>query len=71
MLTDALWETVYARALEAIAQGATRDETRGWLFDRFPSLDPADLPQILGEAYDDALAQGIERDDIDESWHTR
>jgi len=63
-----LVETAYSAALEAVAQGATREETRGWLFDRYPALTQDEIRNVCEDALDGALSSGIEREDIDESW---
>jgi uncharacterized protein (DUF433 family) len=64
-------EIVYDSALQAIAMGEPRDEVRTALLNDYPSLHRDALDDILADAYRDALRQGIERDDIDESWHVR
>jgi hypothetical protein len=73
MLTDEqnerLLELAYSYGLEAVASGETREHTRGWILDRHPKLDPEDLGPVLDEAYEDALKQGVEREDVDPSWY--
>jgi 20S proteasome alpha/beta subunit len=63
-----LVETAYNAALEAVAQGATRDETRGWLFDHYPALSQDEIADVCADALRDARKQGVEREDIDDSW---
>lgn len=70
-LTGMRHEQAYSDALLAVAQGLPRDETRGELIDRYPDLLPVEITTEMDAAYEDALRQGVEREDIDPSWHTR
>jgi hypothetical protein len=66
-MTD-LMEAAYATALQAIAVGATRAETYADLRDSYSSLEDGHLREAMADALRDALKQGVEREDIDESW---
>lgn len=73
-LTDTLTysesEMLYGAALEGIAQGATRAETRDYLSRTYGI--PAGHEQLEAElrnAAADALDAGLEREDIDSTWH--
>jgi uncharacterized protein (DUF433 family) len=61
-------EIVYARALEAVAMGATRDETFTDLLDGYPSVEASEIKDEMEAALFDAQKQGVEREDIDPSW---
>ena len=61
-------EIVYAAALECIASGLTREETRRILFDNYPSVEAQEIEDETCDALRDALRQGVEREDIDPSW---
>jgi hypothetical protein len=63
-----LMESSYVRALEGIAQGASRRQTREWIQEQYPNLHPDDLADSMAEAIMDAADVGIEREDIHPSW---
>ena len=63
-----LVEAAYARALESIAQGATKRETRDYIRTLYPALHADDLADSMADAIMDAADYGIEREDIDASW---
>jgi len=62
-------EIVYSQALEAVAMGATYEETRRELIEAFPSIDPLLIYVEMTNAVLDAKQQGVELEDIDPSWH--
>jgi hypothetical protein len=64
-------EAAYSDALTAVAMGIPRDETRFELERTFDSLNGETITRTLNEALRDALEQGVEREDIDESWFRR
>lgn len=62
-------EAVYADALELIAVGETRQTTFETLGDKYGiRLTVAAIDAQMVDALKDALAQGVEREDIDPSW---
>jgi hypothetical protein len=75
MLSNALHlfvlEKTYARALSAVAMGETYDDTRGHIIASFQSLTPDEIGDELADAYRDALRRGVQREDIDGSWHAQ
>lgn len=63
---------VYSDALTCIASGLTKDETRQALLDTFDLVSDLDaIENQMGVALRDALKQGVEREDIDDSWFAR
>ena len=60
-------EVLVSMALDAVASGADKHITSDVLAERFP-VSLADLSKALDEALEDALKQGVEREDIDPSW---
>lgn len=62
-----MYEFAYARALEAIAMGETRDWTRAYLTDN-NAVPLATFERAAADALTDALRQGVLREDIDPSW---
>lgn len=63
-----LLEAAYARALEGVATGASRRETREWIARMYPNIHAEDLGVALDDAIGDAAHVGIEKDDIHPSW---
>jgi hypothetical protein len=63
-------ETIYARALEAVAMGVPRPSTFAYLLTNYPVSTP-DLVAQLDAAYRDALRQGVLPEDVDPSWAAR
>lgn len=64
-------DLIYARALEAIAQGATKQETLSFLdrqFSLYSYIGPNEIEREAQNALRDAGKQGVDREDIDESW---
>lgn len=68
MTHEDIAEIVYARALEMVAIGETREDARLWLIDNYPQLSFIDIDAEMRAALKDALKQGVEREDIDPSW---
>jgi hypothetical protein len=62
-------ETAYGAALELVAIGETRADTKSTLKSQWPALSTAELETLLHDAKVDAENQGVERDDIDDSWY--
>ena len=62
-------ELAFAAALEGVASGIPKAETEAYIRRSWSSLDPAVIPVILHDARIDAENQGIEREDIDDSWY--
>lgn len=54
-------------ALEGIAAGATRGEVQDYVMLHF-KVKQDEVNQLLDESLKEALAQGVEREDIDDSW---
>jgi hypothetical protein len=67
-LTQTLVENAYSIALECIATGCTRSETKAACMTD-PRLTLGRIDTILADALRDARKQGVERDDIDDSWY--
>ena len=61
-------EIAFGWALEAVATGETKAATDAAIARMWPSLDSAVRAVVLRDAYIEATAAGIERDDIDHSW---
>ncbi len=61
-------EAAYSQALELVAVGEEYEAARGALIDRWPTLLPVEINYTLADALRDALKQGVEREDIDDSW---
>jgi hypothetical protein len=61
-------EIAYTAALESVAMGEHRNATRRHLLRSWPTLSPDDADAVLSDALNDALASGVEREDIDASW---
>lgn len=62
-----MYEFAYARALEAIATGETREWARAYLTDN-GAVPHATFDRAAADALTDALRQGVKREDIDPSW---
>ena len=62
------YEAAYSDALSAVACGVPRDETFTSLLESYEALEGAEISDVLADAFNDALRQGIEREDIDPSW---
>lgn len=62
-------ERIYAQALTSVAVGETYENTLETLQEMYPHVAPARLIREMKDAYRDALKQGVEREDIDPSWH--
>jgi hypothetical protein len=58
-----LAEAALSRALEGIAQGASKDEVQEFLRTEFPSVEAV---RVMDDALEEALIQCVE--DIDPSW---
>ena|SRR5215471_7677302 len=65
---DQVYEAAFERVLEAVATGASKEDTRVFLVDNYSGLSERDRENLLSDALSDALLQGIEREDIDPSW---
>lgn len=61
-------EDAYSIALEAVASGATRDETIAFISSKHAVLTENEIDHELRSALRDARIQGVEREDIDPSW---
>jgi hypothetical protein len=68
-ITNTAQEAAYSDALSLVAQGISRDETFTQLLGDYGSLEPDEIRDEMYDAYRDALKQGVEREDIDESWY--
>lgn len=68
---ETAYEIAFPRALEGIAQGATRSEVDSWVGRVYPILTAADRKRLLADALDDAMSCGVEREDIDPSFFRR
>lgn len=66
-LTEQLAETVYNQALALIAMGETRADTKAACMTDY-RLPLSRIDRELANALRDALAQGVEKEDIDPSW---
>lgn len=62
-----MYDFAYARALEAIAMGETRENTREYIT-RHNRVLGTTFERAAADALTDALRQGVEREDIDPSW---
>jgi hypothetical protein len=62
-------EMAYATALESVAMGGDREATHKAILCAWPTLRHDLIHTILNDAYRDALRQGVEREDVDESWY--
>lgn len=69
-LTQTRIESAYSSALTLIAMGETRAETKAALMPD-TRLTLGQIDKVLSDALRDALAQGVEREDIDPSWFVR
>jgi hypothetical protein len=67
MLID-LTEVAFSFVLDCIAVGEEREATRGATLDHWPTLSVDQVNDVLADALKEALAQGVEREDIDPSW---
>lgn len=67
---EALQEAAYSDALTAVAQGMSRNETQGELLDVYTALSTDQIQDVMADAYEAARKSGVEREDIDPSWHT-
>ena len=65
-----MYEFAYARALEAIAMGETREDTREYIT-RHNRVGASTFERAAADALADALKQGVEREDVDPSWFAR
>lgn len=64
-------EGLYSEALTAIAMGVPRDEFYNQYVETVAELlSDEEIDAVLGDAKRDALKQGVEREDIDDSWFT-
>lgn len=66
-LTDTLIEQAYHVALHAIASGCSRSETKAALMPE-TRLTLGQIDRAMADAKKDALASGVEREDMDDSW---
>lgn len=62
------YEAAFPRVVEAVAQGETRSATNAWLECNYKWLVQHERTLLLNDALNDALACGVEREDIDSSW---
>lgn len=63
-----LTEAAYSDTLTYIAIGEDRDNVFGILLDGYPALESEDIRDIMADAYVDAIAQGVDTDDVGEGW---
>lgn len=63
-------EAAHNFTLEAIAMGASRDETMQYVRNQFP-FSRTDIWYITNDALRAAQDQGVEREDIHSSWFRR
>lgn len=61
-------EAAYAQALELVAIGESRMHSEDTIRANFPMLWKHEVERVLREALRDARRQGVEREDIDETW---
>ena len=65
---DHAYEAAFSDALTFVACGEERDYAFGALIDGYEALETTVISDILGEALHEALKQGVQREDIVESW---
>lgn len=66
-LTQTRIECAYSTALTLIAMGETRADTKAALMPD-TRLTLGQIDKAMADALRDALAQGVEREDVDPSW---
>jgi hypothetical protein len=65
---NTMFEAAYNTALGNIAMGATKAETWNDLKDSYRSLSDSEVREAMSDALSDCRKQGVEREDIDDSW---
>jgi hypothetical protein len=69
---DTMYEVAMSSALEGVASGLSRDEVLTYVATEWPELaarmDGIELETLLENARDDAIKQGVEREDMGEGW---
>lgn len=64
-----LTEIALSNAMEGIAAGGTKEQTAEYLRKNFTRLYDGEIDVILRDALVECENDGIEREDIDDSWY--
>lgn len=69
---DTMYDLAFSAALEGVASGLDRADVLTYIHENWPALaermDGIELDSLLENARDDAIRQGVEREDIGEGW---